>query len=155
MWLPIVHNLPMAHLENFRLKVFRAVAEHLNFRKAAEQLFLTQPAVTLQIKALENDLEVRLFDRSGNRVALTPQGRTLLTYARKIADLVSEAERDLAAEDGQFSGDLSLGVSTTTAQKDFPRLIGAFLGEHPVWNCRCTAATPRRSSIFCSTAMLQ
>ena len=46
----------MAHLENFRLKVFRAVAQHLNFRKAAEQLFLTQPAVTLQIKALESDL---------------------------------------------------------------------------------------------------
>jgi len=121
----------VAQLENFRLKVFRAVAEHLNFRKAAEQLFLTQPAVTLQIKALENDLEVRLFDRSGNRVALTPQGRTLLTYARKIADLVSEAERDLAAEDGQFSGDLSLGVSTTIAQYVLPRLIGAFLGEHP------------------------
>ena len=53
----------MAQLENFRLKVFRAVAEQLNFRKAAEHLFLTQPAVTLQIKALENDLGVRLFDR--------------------------------------------------------------------------------------------
>src|SRR5262252_1547406 len=121
----------MARLENFRLKVFRAVAEHLNFRKAAEQLFLTQPAVTLQIKALENDLEVRLFDRSGNRVALTPQGRTLLTYAHKIADLASEAERDLAAEDGQFSGELSVVAATTITQYVLPRLIGAFLGEHP------------------------
>lgn len=121
----------MAQLENFRLKVFRAVAEHLNFRKAAEQLFLTQPAVTLQIKALENDLGIRLFDRSGNRVALTPQGCTLLTYARKIADLASAAEQELVAEDGQFSGELSLGVSTTIAQYVLPRLIGAFLGEHP------------------------
>src|SRR5215469_13253064 len=100
----------MAQLENFRLKVFRAVAAHLSFRKAAEHLFLTQPAVTLQIKALENDLGIRLFDRSGNRVALTPQGRKLLTYANKIADLASAAERDLAAEDGEFSGELSIGL---------------------------------------------
>ncbi len=54
-------------------KSFCMVAEHLNFRKAAEQLFLTQPAITLQIKALEDDLGIRLFDRSGNRVSLTPQ----------------------------------------------------------------------------------
>ena len=121
----------MAQLENFRLKVFRAVAEHLNFRKAAEHLFLTQPAITLQIKALEGDLGVRLFDRSANRITLTPQGSVLLRYANKIAQLVSEAEQKLAADDGQFSGDLSLGVSTTIAQYVLPRLIGAFLSEHP------------------------
>lgn len=121
----------MAQLENFRLKVFRAVAEHLNFRKAAEHLFLTQPAVTLQIKALENDLGVRLFDRSATRVALTSQGATLLRYAEKIAKLAAEAERALGSTDGQFSGELSLGVSTTIAQYVLPRLIGAFLVEHP------------------------
>lgn len=121
----------MAQLENFRLKVFRAVAEHLNFRKAAEHLFLTQPAVTLQIKALENDLGIRLFDRSGSRVALTPQGKVLLRYAGKIAELASAAEQEITAEDGHFSGELSLGVSTTIAQYVLPRLIGAFLGEHP------------------------
>jgi len=64
----------MAHLENFRLKVFRTVAEQLNFRKAAEQLFFTQPAITLQIKALENDLAMRLFDRTGGKITLTRQG---------------------------------------------------------------------------------
>ena len=121
----------MAQLENFRLKVFRSVAEHLNFRKASEHLFLTQPAVTLQIKALENDLGVRLFDRSANRVALTPQGSVLLRYARKISALAAQAEHELGAEGGQFSGELSLGVSTTIAQYVLPRLIGAFLGEHP------------------------
>ncbi len=121
----------MAQLENFRLKVFRAVAEHLNFRKAAERLFLTQPAITLQIKALEGDLGIRLFDRSANRITLTPQGSVLLRYANKIAQLAAEAEQKLAASDGQFSGDLSLGVSTTIAQYVLPRLIGAFLSEHP------------------------
>jgi LysR family transcriptional regulator, transcriptional activator of the cysJI operon len=121
----------VAQLENFRLKVFRAVAEHLNFRKAAEHLFLTQPAITLQIKALENDLGVRLFDRSANRVTLTAQGSTLLRYAKKIASLSAEAEQKLTADDGQSSGDLALGVSTTIAQYVLPRLIGAFLDEHP------------------------
>lgn len=121
----------MAQLENFRLKVFRAVAEQLNFRKAAEHLFLTQPAVTLQIKALEDDLGVRLFDRSANRVCLTPQGSLLLRYAEKIANLVSEANQKLSADDGKVSGELSLGVSTTIAQYILPRLIGAFLKEHP------------------------
>src|SRR5579863_5169531 len=121
----------MAQLENFRLKVFRAVAEHLNFRKAAEHLFLTQPAVTLQIKALENDLGVRLFDRSGGRISLTGQGSVLLGYANKIASLAGEAESELGAGDGRVIGELSLGVSTTIAQYVLPRLLGAFLGEHP------------------------
>ena len=124
----IIH---VAQLENFRLKVFRTVAEHLNFRKAAEHLFLTQPAITLQIKALEDDLGIRLFDRAGNRVVLTPQGSVLLTYAKKLATLVSQTEQALGAEDGKVSGELSLGVSTTIAQYVLPRLLGAFLAEHP------------------------
>lgn len=121
----------MAQLENFRLKVFRAVAEHLNFRKAAESLFLTQPAVTLQIKALENDLGMRLFDRTGGRISLTRQGFILLGYAEQIAKLTSKAEHELATDDGIISGELSLGVSTTIAQYVLPRLLGAFLDEYP------------------------
>ena len=133
-WLPTiiisVDNLLMAQLENFRLKVFRAVAEHLNFHKAAEQLFLTQPAVTLQIKALESDLGVRLFDRSGGRVSLTRQGSILLTYANKLAAMASEVERELGYKDGKVSGELSLGVSTTIAQYVLSRLLRAFLSEY-------------------------
>jgi DNA-binding transcriptional LysR family regulator len=126
-----VDNHPVAQLENFRLKVFRTVAEHLNFRKAAEHLFLTQPAITLQIKALEDDLGIRLFDRAGNRVSLTPQGSLLLAYAKKISAIVAQAEQQLGAQDGKVSGELALGVSTTIAQYVLPRLIGAFLEEHP------------------------
>ena len=121
----------MAQLENFRLKVFRAVAERLSFHKAAEDLFLTQPAVTLQIKALENDLGVRLFDRAGGKISLTRQGSVLLSYANKIARLVAEAEGALGNSEGQVSGDLQLGVSTTIAQYVLPRLLRAFLEEHP------------------------
>src|SRR5579863_5079332 len=120
----------MAQLENVRLKVFRSVAEHLNFRKAAEHLFLTQPAVTLQIKALEDDLGVRLFDRAATRISLTRQGSILLGYAKKLATLVSEAERKLGTDNGKVSGDFPLGVSTTIAQYVLPRLLGAFLDEN-------------------------
>jgi len=102
----------MAQLENFRLKVFRAVADHLNFHKAAERLFLTQPAVTLQINALEDDIGVRLFDRAAGRISPTRQGFVLLGYAKKIAALVAEAEQELGCNDGKASGELSLGVST-------------------------------------------
>jgi DNA-binding transcriptional LysR family regulator len=121
----------MAQLENFRLKVFRTVAEHLSFHKAAEHLFLTQPAITLQIKALEEELGVRLFDRSGGRISLTSQGSILLGYAGKVANLVSQAEQELGAADGSVAGELSIGVSTTIAQYLLPRLLGAFLAENP------------------------
>jgi len=121
----------MARLENFRLKVFRAVAEHLNFRRAAEQLFLTQPAITLQIKALENDLGMRLFDRTGGKITLTRQGSVLLGYANKLATLASEAERELGCSEGSVSGELALGASTTIAQYVLPKLIGAFQNEYP------------------------
>lgn len=121
----------MPQLENFRLKVFRAVAEHLNFHKAAEQLFLTQPAVTLQIKALEEDLGVRLFDRAAGRISLTRHGSTLLGYATRMANLAAEAEEELRCKEGKVSGHLSLGVSTTIAQYVLPRLLGAFLAEYP------------------------
>jgi len=122
----------MAQLENFRLKVFRTVAEQLNFRKAAERLFVSQPAVTLQIKALEDDLGIRLFDRSaGGRVSLTRKGKILFVYARKIASAAVEAEQKLGNDSDDAAGELHLGVSTTIAQYVLPRLLGAFIDEHP------------------------
>lgn len=135
----------MARLENFRLKVFRAVAEHLNFHKAAEQLFLTQPAVTLQIKALESDLGVRLFDRRGGKVSLTRQGSILLSYANKLAALAAEAEGGLGCKDRKASVELSVGISTTIAQYVFPKLLVAFLAENP--NIECALHSGNTSQI--------
>jgi LysR family transcriptional regulator, transcriptional activator of the cysJI operon len=119
----------MAQLENS--KVFRTVAEHLSFHKPAEHLFLTQPAVTQQVKALEDELGVRLFDRTPKGVLLTEQGSLLLGYAQKAAELAAEAAEKLASGDGKLSWEFALGVSTTIAQYVLPRLIGAFLNEHP------------------------
>jgi LysR family transcriptional regulator, transcriptional activator of the cysJI operon len=121
----------MASLENFRLVVFRAVAEQLSFRKAAEELYLTQPAVSLQIKALEQDLGVQLFDRAGSRITLTAAGQMLLGYAREVSVRLHQAEQALTALAGSQGGHLSLGASTTIAQYVLPRLIADFCREHP------------------------
>jgi len=118
-------------MENFRLKVFRTVAEHLSFRKAGEQLKLTQPAVTLQIKALEEELSVRLLDRTGNRVALTAAGRVLLQQANAIAKMVVETQKELAALTDNHAGQLNLGASTSIAQYVLPQLLGQFRRQFP------------------------
>ncbi|MBP9805461.1 MAG: LysR family transcriptional regulator, partial [Candidatus Accumulibacter sp.] len=67
-----------------RLQVFHAVAKHLSFTKAGEALYMTQPAVTFQIKQLEEHFSTRLFDRGGGRIALTPAGDLVLDYAERI-----------------------------------------------------------------------
>lgn len=121
----------MANLENFRLVVFRMVAEQRSFRKAAEELYLTQPAVSLQIKALEEDLGAQLFDRSGAEVQLTPVGEVLLETARRVQDLLSRAEQEIAALGGEQAGRLTLGASTTIAQYLMPHLLGEFCEKHP------------------------
>jgi LysR family transcriptional regulator, transcriptional activator of the cysJI operon len=118
-------------LENFRLKVFRAVAEHLSFRKAGEQLYLTQPAVTLQIKALEEELGTKLFERSAAGVSLSETGRALLPYAERLRELAEEAENDLAGMKGQVAGSLVLGASTTIAQYVIPAHLAAFSRRFP------------------------
>ncbi len=118
-------------MENFRLKVFRAVARHLNFTRAAEELLLTQPAVTQQIKALEDEYGVPLFDRTGGRIALTAAGATLLPYTERLKAISDEALEAVASVAGSHAGGLALGASQTIAQYLLPNLIAAFLREHP------------------------
>jgi len=121
----------MANLENFRVVVFRAVAEQCSFRKAAEELYLTQPAVSLQVKALEEDLGVQLFHRTGSHISLTEAGRVLLGYAQQFSALGLRAEQEIAAISGGHAGHLALGASTTIAQYVLPRLLAEFRREHP------------------------
>lgn len=118
-------------MENFRLRVFRAVARHLNFRIAAEELLLTQSAVTQQIKALESELEAPLFDRTGGRVVLTAAGQALVPLAEKLAELAAEAQEAVAATKGVHAGKLAIGASQTIGQYLLPRLLAGFLAEHP------------------------
>ena len=118
-------------MENFRLKVFRVVATHLNFSRAAEELLLTQPAVTQQIKALEDEYGVPLFDRSGGRIALTPGGAALLPFAEKLKAISDEAFAAVASAAGKHGGKLALGASQTIGQYLLPKLVAGFLRENP------------------------
>jgi DNA-binding transcriptional LysR family regulator len=119
-------------MENFRLRVFRAVAKHLNFRVASEELLLTQPAVTQQIKALELELGVALFERAGGRVTLTAAGDVLLPYAEKLAAMSAEARAAVVAAMGGTAGALAVGASQTIGQYLLPRLIAGFRREFPL-----------------------
>jgi DNA-binding transcriptional LysR family regulator len=78
-------------IENFRIRVFRAVAQHLNFSRAAEELLLTQPAITQQIKALKDEFGIPLFDRGGGHIALTAGGKALMPFAERMKELSDEA----------------------------------------------------------------
>ncbi len=118
-------------MENFRLKVFRVVARHLNFTRAAEELLLTQPAVTQQIKALEDEYGLPLFNRTGGRISLTPAGLTLLPFAEQLKALSDQAFEAVLSTSGSNAGGLALGASQTIGQYLLPNFVAAFLREHP------------------------
>jgi DNA-binding transcriptional LysR family regulator len=114
-----------------RLQVFHAVARQLSFTKAAEVLFMTQPAVTFQIKQLEEHFNTRLFDRGHGRISLTPAGDLVLAYAEKILGLSGEMDVRLAEITGEVGGSLLVGASTTIAEFLLPRILGEFKSKFP------------------------
>ena len=114
-----------------RLQVFHAVAKHLSFTKAAEALFMTQPAVTFQIRQLEEHFNARLFDRAQGRITLTPAGAVALEYAEKILGLSSELDARLKEASGQMGGPLLIGASMTVAEFLLPQVLGEFKAKHP------------------------
>jgi DNA-binding transcriptional LysR family regulator len=123
-----------------RLQVFHTVARQLSFTKAAEQLFMTQPAVTFQVKQFEEHFNTRLFERSHGRIALTPAGRLVLGYAEKILDLSEEMETRVGELTGEISGPLLLGASTTIAEYLLPLVLGEFKARHPQVQTHMTVA---------------
>lgn len=123
-----------------RLQVFYTVAKQLSFTKAAELLYMTQPAVTFQVKQLEEHFNTRLFERSHSKISLTPAGELALQYAEKILALTNEMETRLGELTGQVSGTLMVGASTTIAEYMLPRLLGDFKNRYPHVHCRLTVA---------------
>jgi DNA-binding transcriptional LysR family regulator len=114
-----------------RLQVFYTVAKQLSFTKAAEQLFMTQPAVTFQVKQLEEHFNTRLFERSHGKIALTPAGRLVLDYAERVLALTEEMDTRVADLTGTVSGALMLGASLTIAEYILPKILGEFKAAHP------------------------
>ncbi|MDO7852608.1 LysR substrate-binding domain-containing protein [Hymenobacter convexus] len=120
-------------MSDFRLRVFQAVARHLNFTKAAQELFVTQPAVTKHIHELERTHGQRLLERSGSRIALTEAGRLLLAHAEAVAASAQLLDDQLQAlhHPDEATGRLRLGASTTLSQYVLPGLLPAFQAAHP------------------------
>ena len=123
-----------------RLQVFYTVAKQLSFTKAAEQLFMTQPAVTFQVKQLEEHFNTRLFDRSHGRIALTPAGRLVMDYAERVLALTEEMDTRVADLTGSIGGALSLGASMTIAEYILPKILGEFKASHPEVQAHMTVA---------------
>ncbi|MDA8093067.1 MAG: LysR family transcriptional regulator [Betaproteobacteria bacterium] len=123
-----------------RLQVFHTVAKQLSFTKAAELLYMTQPAVTFQVKQLEEHFNARLFERTHGRITLTPAGELALAYAERILDLSREMETRLGEMTGQVSGPLMIGASTTIAEYLLPKILGQFKARYPQVQARLTVA---------------
>jgi DNA-binding transcriptional LysR family regulator len=120
-------------MSDFRLRVFAAVAQHLSFTKAAQELFISQPAVTKHIRELEAQYAQRLLERRGNRVALTEAGRLLQAHADTVAAAQQLLQEQLQAlqDPATAAGRLRLGSSTTLSQYVLPGLLPAFQRRYP------------------------
>ena len=114
-----------------RLQVFHAVAKHLSFTKAAETLFMTQPAVTFQVKQLEEHFNARLFERGHGQISLTEAGEVVLDYAERILGLSAELDARLKDMTGQIAGPLLIGASMTVADYLLPQVLGEFSARFP------------------------
>lgn len=111
---------------DFRLQVFHTVARRLSFTKAAEELYITQPAVTRHIHELEHHFKLKLFQRSGNKIHLTPAGKTLLQHSETLLAEYRNLEFDMNALAEKHSGKLRIGASTTVAQYVLPPILASF-----------------------------
>ncbi len=118
-------------MEDHKLKVFCTVAETKSFSKTSEIIHLTQPAVSLQIQALEEIYETKLFDRSSSTVSLTPAGEVLYKYAKEILALYASAEKVIGDITGLVKGSISIGASSTIGNYLLPGVITDFKKTHP------------------------
>ena len=120
------------------LRIFTVVAEHMSFSRAAEALYISQPAVSKAVKELENQLGVPLFERGAGRLSLTDAGALLAERGRVILAVEQTAEEDLQALRGLHQGVLRVGASTTIATYLLPPVIATFLRSHPDIDLRLT-----------------
>lgn len=114
-----------------QLRILKAIASEGSFKRAADSLYVSQPAVSLQVQNLERQLDVPLFDRGGRRAQLTEAGHLLLSYGEKILSLCQETCRALEDLQNLQGGTLIVGASQTTGTYLLPRMIGMFRQKYP------------------------
>jgi LysR family transcriptional regulator, low CO2-responsive transcriptional regulator len=112
-----------------QLKVFEAVARNLSYSRAAEELYLTQPAVSSQIRLLEHNAGQTLLEQLGKKIYLTPAGTEMLHHSRLIIEQFREASRALARFKGVAGGKLNIAV-ISAGDYFFPRLLAEFMHRH-------------------------
>jgi DNA-binding transcriptional LysR family regulator len=122
------------------LKLFNALASELSYSKAADSLFISQPAVSMQIKKLENELGFKLFERIGKNLHLNESGKLLYQYTSQIFSLVSEAKAKMYTQNGIVRGNLMIGASNTPGTYILPRILGEFKELYPEVNTRMHVA---------------
>lgn len=118
-------------MDDFRLKVFIAAARTLSFTRAAEQLYISQPAVSKHVGELESRYKVQLFTRRGSHLELTDAGRTMLEAAGRLLDDYRRLEYEMSLCADQTGGELRLGASTTIAQYLLPPILAHFTARFP------------------------
>ncbi|MEW6067347.1 MAG: selenium metabolism-associated LysR family transcriptional regulator [Nitrospirota bacterium] len=118
-------------MEDHKLRVFCTVAETKSFSRTSEIIHLTQPAVSLQIQALEEIYETKLFDRSSSTVTLTPAGEVLYKYAKEILTLYASAEKVIGKITGLVKGSITIGAGSNIGNYLLPSVITDFNKTHP------------------------
>lgn len=128
---PIFENKSNNSMLNFRLKVFYSVAINLSFTKAALELYITQPAVTKNIKELEKELKISLFERSKGGINLTKAGKILLKYTEQQLEQSKSLEYEIGTLRNSLFGELHIGASTTIGQYILPPILANFNRKYP------------------------
>ena len=130
-------------MELRQLKTFVAAAQLESFSGAAQRLGYSQSAVTVQMRLLEDELGIRLFDRLGKRVALTAQGERFLRQSQKILMEVNEA-KELASQEGELRNPLHIGTLESLCCAKRPQVLRYFRAHHPAVPIKITTAEPAR-----------
>lgn len=120
----------MKHFTFRQLRAFEVIARHGNFSRAAEEMFLTQPALSIQMKKIADDIGLPLFDTSGRKVRLTEAGEALRILSAEVADSLARFEQMVDHLKGLTRGRLRL-AGVTSAEYFLPRLLGPFCAAHP------------------------
>ncbi|MFD1038979.1 selenium metabolism-associated LysR family transcriptional regulator [Virgibacillus byunsanensis] len=115
-----------------RLKTFIAVAEKKSFSEAAKILYVTQPTITSQVKALEEELNTKLFERTTKKVEMTQSAHILLKYVREIVRLTDSAQKEILQNENTVHGDLSMGCSLTIGEYILPEFLRQFIDSYPL-----------------------
>ncbi|HAN75501.1 MAG TPA: LysR family transcriptional regulator [Planktothrix sp. UBA8407] len=129
-----------------QLRILKAIAAEGSFKRAADSLYVSQPAVSLQVQNLERQLDVPLFDRGGRRAQLTEAGHLLLSYGEKILSLCQETCRAIEDLQNLRGGTLIIGASQTTGTYMLPRMIGLFREKYPDVSVQLHVHSTRRTA---------